>query len=1479
MSGLEGLGIVANVIAVVDLSLKVISWCSKYAQDVKDSSDGRARLLQAAITLHYESEKIRHLLTGKNGSKLKASQKLAHAMGSSEVQLRELESLLSDKTNCSSLRWPLRKEKVESAIRNIENATKNLLEVLQIDTAGIILDIDDRTEAGQRRAVIDQLPYVGDAVWDSHAEEHNATCLENTRKDILREIKEWAEDKTDQSRTVFWLNGMAGTGKSTISRTIARSLSEAGRLGASFFFKRGELNREKISKFVLTIARQLATNRPALESYIYNAVLHDPTIASKAVRVQFERLILEPLSQNATETQDTKPITIVVDALDECESDDIHLIINLVSRTRDTKQPRTRIFVTSRPDLPVRLGFNDVQGTYQDLVLHEIPAQVIEHDISTFLTHETNLIKKRWDSSISEGRKLPDDWPGNATIQLLAKRAAPLFIFAATVCRFITDRRHGSPDEQLPRFLESSAEDTSSRMELTYGPVLGQLFGSRCSKRKKETIIHEVKRIVGTIINLAIPLSSSALSRLIRIEQKTIDVRLDFLHSVLSIPSSSYEPIRMFHSSFRDYLMDPDIEGNPFQIEKQNLSRDLVGDCFQAMESLKTDVCHLGMPGVLRSTLRPEVIDQCLPPEVQYACAYWIDHQNAAGIAPGDVATILSFLEKHLLHWFEAMILLGKVYLITGLIRSLKSVLERKSAVDVKLIDFLDDAIRIVDKDTEMINLAPLQIYHSALVFAPTNSIVRKTFVAEMQAYLRGVAGRRADWDPRLRSFENPKSREWHYGDRRSTVFSPDSEVLHSVSSGKYVRAWRCETGECIEELEIENNSRMALSPNGKYLAVTTPEHKISLSSDTTAHFLEPTLDTALGDLAFSRDSALLWACSIEGQVRAWDVATGDCARDLKCPWVRETDPESHEDYECQFEFSLDHFTALLVSDYANAHVWFLEHGDGEKSFDIALSNGAWHMPSGFSPDGKVLAAPSERDVIMKIWDLQTRQCVWKLKLEEKNGCQIMDFVFSPDSRLLAIAYGNNSILVWDIRSGKSSARLNIGRHLSLPSLSFSPDLNFLLLKSKGNGWSRSNIEVWDLIAEACVTMMRCHEDDGIDHTLFSPDGQTFASVRKGGGKIQLWDWPSLLKEPPEDSKETTSVILSHDASTVVALYEKNELRAWDAATGEMLYEIRTKRKGSRIWSYKFSPDSAFIVIDRRDEVAVWNVRDGHCVWQFSQHYERTRAKFSPDSHRIAVCIDFYLGKGGSYIEVWKRKNGTFDLEHTWSGMRAYDFLFSPNGSLLFTKYGKGIRILNCDTGEVLQEIPFNGKITAVSMAIAEDSSTLALGLPSEIQIWNLDSMMCAKQWQADQDSNLILSSTGTLLAGQTNKDVRIWNWKTGEMLAEIQLSENDWKIDAFLPDNSGIQTNYGIIPMNVGTIPCQHFTPTFRLRNHCIQWKENDLIQLPRDLRGIPNAISATDTELTVAFACSSKRVTILKISEGEELRRLLSSGASLST
>lgn len=49
---------------------------------------------------------------------------------------------------------------------------------------------------------------------------------------------------------------------------------------------------------------------------------------------------------------------------------------------------RARAFVTSRPDLPIRLGFNDIKGKYQDLALHEIPKPIIEHDILVFLDYQ-----------------------------------------------------------------------------------------------------------------------------------------------------------------------------------------------------------------------------------------------------------------------------------------------------------------------------------------------------------------------------------------------------------------------------------------------------------------------------------------------------------------------------------------------------------------------------------------------------------------------------------------------------------------------------------------------------------------------------------------------------------------------------------------------------------------------------------------------------------------------------------------------------------------------------------------------------------------------------------------------------------------------------------------------------------------------------------------------------------------------------------
>jgi hypothetical protein len=85
--------------------------------------------------------------------------------------------------------------------------------------------------------LLKKLPVVDQGAFNSYDNQHAPTCLPNTRVELLRDVTAWV-DGPDQ-RSVFWLNGTAGTGKSTVARTIASTYHGRGNLGGSFFFSRG----------------------------------------------------------------------------------------------------------------------------------------------------------------------------------------------------------------------------------------------------------------------------------------------------------------------------------------------------------------------------------------------------------------------------------------------------------------------------------------------------------------------------------------------------------------------------------------------------------------------------------------------------------------------------------------------------------------------------------------------------------------------------------------------------------------------------------------------------------------------------------------------------------------------------------------------------------------------------------------------------------------------------------------------------------------------------------------------------------------------------------------------------------------------------------------------------------------------------------------------------------------------------------------
>lgn len=474
---------------------------------------------------------------------------------------------------------------------------------------------------------------------------------------------------------------MAGTGKSTISRTVAQSFADEGVLGASFFFKRGEKDRSSATLLFTTLAARLA-NIPFLAAPIRKAIETDPELHQKALKEQFEHLIIRPLESFKGDPINPKRIVLVIDALDECERDeDVRVIIRLLSRAKTLNSVRLRTFVTSRPELPIRLGFSNIKGQYQDVVLHKIPKPIIEHDIAVFLVSKLSEIRNDYNDLPDNDPKLPPDWPGSEIIQTLVQMAVPLFIFAATVCRFINE--NADPADQLAKILRywSNAENAKvDKLATTYRPILDQLIAQK-TEETKNSILGDFHTVVGSIVLLAEPLSKTSLAGLLGVPKQVINRTLISLHSVLSVPTSAESPVRIFHLSFRDFLINPNKrDTNPFWIDERVAHEKIANRCLELLSSssrLRKNICNLDIPGMARADVDPTVINLHLPAAVRYACLYWVHHLEQSRPAEGkacitDDHQAYIFLKRHFLHWLEALSLLGKISESIAMIRCLQ---------------------------------------------------------------------------------------------------------------------------------------------------------------------------------------------------------------------------------------------------------------------------------------------------------------------------------------------------------------------------------------------------------------------------------------------------------------------------------------------------------------------------------------------------------------------------------------------------------------------------------------------------------------------------------------------------------------------------------------------------------------------------------------------------------------------------------------
>ncbi|GLA82247.1 hypothetical protein AtubIFM56815_006429 [Aspergillus tubingensis] len=1134
---------------------------------------------------------------------------------------------------------------IQSSIDTEETHLRKWLQIYQEkqrkqEANNILIGVDrllDDIRGIAQNINLNKLPIAEGAHFNSHMDEDQVECLKNTRVELLDDITDWVDEP--EGKTIFWLRGVAGTGKSTISRTVARKLQERELLGASFFFKRGEGDRGKASRFITTIVKQLMIALPQLRKEIA-AAMEDDLIVSTSLKEQFDQLLLKPLLSMKLSNGQRLPLVVVVDALDECEERSIETIIRLLPRVQESKTIQLKVFITSRPEHPIFEGFEQIEGEHKDVVLHEIERRTIKHDMALFFADRLSKIRKN--------KNLEDLWPGETKTQALIDMAMPLFIFAETICRLLGDYRW-DPDDSLNDILKR--QYNNSNLDKTYLPVLDKLLEGQ-DRRAQNELVKQFRQVVGTIVALESPLSIASLSKLINMEESPIRRRLGSLHSVLNIPEDNDKPVRMFHLSFREFLLHPETkEKTKFSVDGQSTHRDLAHRCIAVMmdpqHGLRQDICDLRRHGTSRDDITTEQVERCFPAELRYAIRYWVHHLTQGALNISDQDEVLNFLETHFPHWLEAMSILGHLPETIGSVNMLLSIVQ----------------------NMQIAKEFPLQLYSSTLLFAPEKSTIRNTFFHYVSPYFSQLPRVPEDWGAELQILEVGD------GHVRVLEFSPDGQMLLTQTQNDSLKLWETSTGDLLNTLERTSYYPVncAFSPDGKLVARTTPDSNTILLWDSFSGTLRHTLKGEHGIIAmvFLSNEQLVSA-SFDRNLTTWSTISGELQEIVRLEYEEEEESFS----EClRAEFSRD--GDLLACVLLNGRIELWDTVKAELRH--ALKSPEIISSLAFSPDGQLLASGSVGGML-EFWDTCKGSLHHTLRCHA-DWCRICSVEFSYDGRSLAIGCGQG-LTIWDICH--SLILSTFASHTTVIELvRFSPD-NKLVASTTGD-----QVTLWDTTRRGVQHASQGHTGPVI-RVQPSPTGAFLASSAQDG-TVRLWDVSTgTMRRVLQCHTDTRAleVCISPKGRLLAASSSTGLIKIWEVSNGTLQHEFSSNC--SVITNCMlFSPDESLFLATWGYRMCLWDAVTGTCKWAVDQDFPRIhstmryapKVAFSPSGNSLAI---------GHMSEKTVRllNMGTGMEEHIFTDCSTDQLQFSPDGKLLAVgSVSTGVKVWNVSDGSLRQTL------------------------------------------------------------------------------------------------------------------------------------------------------------------------------------------------
>ena len=1021
-------------------------------------------------------------------------------------------------------------------------------------------------------------------------------CLKGTRKGVLQEIEHWMTSEQDQH--TFWLNGLAGTGKSTIAQTFAEMAFADGMLGASFFCSRDFQNRSNLQMIFPTLAFQLAYQYPAFRKELLQVLKAHPNVGQESLCSQMEELIVGPLK--ATHI----PTLIIIDALDECKDEEpASAILSVLSRYVN-KIPNIKFFITGRPEPRIRSGFRlrSLVPITEVLKLHEVQPEVVNNDIKLFFqTRLTDLAERRGDCGPA------GDWPSSSDIEILCKKAAGFFIYASTVIKFVTFKNH-KPTKRLNQIIslpESTSHEGGSGIDLLYTQVLEQAVNDM--DMDDEELHSHFRTIVAAVLLLFNPLPIKALSDLLR--DSDISTTLYPLHSLLLIPDTMKDPILTFHKSFPDFLMDPKrCTDQRFLVEPAVHHAEITLSCLNLMKDrLKRNICKLDDFAVLSkvedlSVHKKEYIGDAL----EYACHFWTKHLlRIPGGSPHveEVEKVIDdFFTSYLIFWIEVLSLTGNldigVYALNDIWQWYMLVSDVEYPFRKPMLTFVqvgipykwgNDGQRLLLESFDAISTSPSWIYNHALPFCPSSSWLHKCYSPELLQVPKVVKGLPAEWGTCSRTvlFDPHPYRLACWKDIIVVgLGSGDIPILDGIT-GSQVAVLSGHTREV---------SCLTLSLDGKLLVSGSDDWTVKLWDVQTGGVINTfhghtniVLSTSI-----SPDSTMIASGSVDSTIHLWDVQTRECLQIIE--------QQARVNHVIFSPADPQHLISI-----SEKQVWKWDINGHQISPPYGQSCVV------FSSDGTKFVSCQGGAVVVQNSDSQTIVAKFHTTAGDIYYCS-----FSPNGRLMAIAV-NSTICVWDITSSdpciietfvghtKNISCLAFSSHSSLISSSGDNSIKFWQIGTSPSDPAMIDLQSTSLVLAPIMSI-----------TLQTKDGIVISC--DGDGVVRTWGiltgLNNLSFQTPAKDYHNGDVRLV-DSRLIFVWQVDREVHIWDVEKGELIQMVNIP--DGNVEDVRISGDGSKVFCLHYTSIQAWSTWTGEAMGEVGLEYSKPRRSLTVDGTRVWV--------------------------------------------------------------------------------------------------------------------------------------------------------------------------------------------------------------------------------------------------------------------